>query len=77
MQGLSISCVFSCMKNTASFRYSFDTWGLLKVKSSYNKSAYYSMCDDYDVNAEEIWMHGECFYTVEDGHHKSHQHKSH
>ena len=35
------------------------------------------MSDDYDVNAEEIWMYGECFYTVEDGHHKSHQHKSH
>ena len=29
-----------------------------KVKMSYTKSVYYSICDDYGVNAHEIWMNG-------------------
>ena len=28
-----------------------------KVKNSYIKSAYYIICDDNGVNADEIWMH--------------------
>ena len=32
-----------------------------KVKHSYIKSAYYSICDDYDVNTDEIWMNGVLF----------------
>ena len=30
-----------------------------KVKSSCIKSEYYSVCDDYGVNADKTWMHGE------------------
>ena len=33
--------------------------GFSKVKNSYIKSAYYSICDDYGVNADETWMHGD------------------
>ena len=33
--------------------------GFSKVKDSYIKSAYYSICDDYGVNADETWMHGD------------------
>ena len=38
-----------------------------KVESSYIKSAYYSVCDDYGVNADKTWMHGEWFYTTDYG----------
>ena len=38
-----------------------------KVKYSYIKSAYYNICDDYGVNADETWMHGDWFYTVHYG----------
>ena len=38
-----------------------------KVKNSYIKSAYYSICDDYGVNADKIWMHGNWFYTTKYG----------
>ena len=30
-----------------------------KVKNAYIKSAYYSICDDYGVNPNETWMHGD------------------
>ena len=33
-------------------------------KNSYIKSAYYSICDDYDVNADEIWMNRNWFCTT-------------
>ena len=39
-------------------------YGFSKVKNSYIKSAYYSICDDYDVNADETWMHRDWFYTT-------------
>ena len=29
------------------------------------KSAYYSVCDGYSVNADETWMHEDCFYTAD------------
>lgn len=32
--------------------------GFSKVKKSYIKSECYSICDDYDVIADEIWMAG-------------------
>ena len=38
-----------------------------KVKNSFIKSAYYSICNDYGVNAGEIWMHGDWFYTTRYG----------
>ena len=38
-----------------------------KVKSSSIKSAYYSICDDYGVNADKTWMHGNWFYTTSYG----------
>ena len=28
------------------------------------KSAYYSTCDDYGVDADETWMHGDWFYMT-------------
>ena len=37
--------------------------GFSKVKNAYIKSAYYSICDDYGVDADETWMHGDWFYT--------------
>ena len=29
------------------------------------KSVYYSVCDGYSVNADETWMHEDCFYTAD------------
>ena len=28
------------------------------------KSVYYSFCDDYGVNGNEIWINGNCFYVT-------------
>ena len=33
--------------------------GFSKVKNAYIKSAYYGICDDYGVDANETWMHGD------------------
>ena len=33
--------------------------GFNKVKNAYIKSAYYSICDGYGVDADEIWIHGD------------------
>ena len=38
--------------------------GFSKIKNSYIKSAYYSICDNYGVNADEIWMNGDWFYST-------------
>ena len=38
--------------------------GFSKVKNSFIKSAYYSICDDFSVNADETWMHGDWLYTT-------------
>ena len=38
--------------------------GFSKVKNVYIKSAYYSICDDYGVDANQTWMHGDWFYTT-------------
>ena len=38
--------------------------GLSKVKNSYIKNAYYNICDDYGVNAEEMWMNEDWFYMT-------------
>ena len=40
-------------------------YGFSKVKNAYIKSAYYSICDDYDVNANKTWMYGDWFYTTD------------
>ena len=37
--------------------------GFSKVKNAYIKSAYYSVCDDYGVDGNETWLHGDWFYT--------------
>ena len=41
--------------------------GFSKVKNSYIKSAYYKICDEYGVNPDEKWMHGDWFYTTHYG----------
>ena len=41
--------------------------GFSKVKNAYIKSAYYSICYDYGVDADETWMHGDWFYTTDYG----------
>ena len=38
--------------------------GFSKARNAYIKSAYYSFCDDYGVDADETWMHGHWFYTT-------------
>ena len=38
--------------------------GFSKVKIGCTKSAYYSICDDYGVDADETWMYGDWFYTT-------------
>ena len=39
--------------------------GFSKVKNSYIQSAYYSICDDYGVDADETWIYGDWFYTAD------------
>ena len=29
------------------------------------RSAYYSICDDYGLDANETWTHGDWFYTTD------------
>ena len=41
--------------------------GFSKVKNSYIKSVYYSICDDYGVDADETWMHGDWLSTTSYG----------
>ena len=41
--------------------------GFSKVKNGYIKIAYYCICDDYGVDANETWMHGDWFYTRDYG----------
>ena len=38
-----------------------------KVKNDYERSAYYSVCDQYGVNPDETWMYGERFYMMDCG----------
>ena len=37
--------------------------GFSKVKNAYINSGYYSIYDDYGVDANETWMYGNWFYT--------------
>ena len=41
--------------------------GFSKVKNTYIKSAYYSVCDNYGVDADEKWMRGDSFYMTDYG----------
>ena len=42
--------------------------GFSKVKNGYIESVYYSVCDDYGIDADsETWMHGTWFYTTDYG----------
>ena len=38
--------------------------GFSKVKNGYAKSGYYSIRDDYGVDADETWMYGDWFYAA-------------
>ena len=38
--------------------------GFSKVKNSYINSAYYAILNDYRVDADETWMHGDWFHTT-------------
>ena len=38
--------------------------GFSKVKNDYIESAYYNVCDNYGVDPNETWMHGDWFYTT-------------
>ena len=38
--------------------------GFSKVENAYIRIGYYSICDDYGVDADETWMHGDWFYTT-------------
>ena len=38
--------------------------GFSKVKNDYERSAFYSVCDQYGVNPDETWMYGEWFYAT-------------
>ena len=38
--------------------------GFRKVRNTYIKSGYYSICDDYGVNADETWMHGGWYFPI-------------
>ena len=37
-----------------------------KVKNAYIKSAYYTICDEYGIDANQTWMDGDGFYTTGD-----------
>ena len=39
--------------------------GFSKVKNAYIQSAYYSLCDNYGVDADETCMYGDWFYTTD------------
>ena len=39
--------------------------GFSKVKNDYERSAYYSVRDQYEVNQDKAWMYGEWFYTTD------------
>ena len=39
--------------------------GFSKVKNSYTRSAYCSVCDQYSVNPDETWMYGDWLYTTD------------
>ena len=38
--------------------------GFCRVKKTYIKSDYYSIFGEYSVNANQIWMNGDSFYTA-------------
>ena len=38
---------------------------IINYTINYIKSTYYSICDDYGVDADETWMHGDWFYTTD------------
>ena len=41
--------------------------GFSKVKDLYIISTYYSICDDYSVNADQTWMNGDWLFTTKYG----------
>ena len=41
--------------------------GFSKVKNAYIKSDHYSVCDNYSVNPDKTWIHGDRLYTMDYG----------
>ena len=41
--------------------------GFSKVENAYERSAYYSVCDQCGVNSDKTWMYGDWFYTTDYG----------
>ena len=39
--------------------------GFNKVKDDYERSAHYSVCDQYGVDPDETWMYGDWFYGTD------------
>ena len=39
--------------------------GFSKLKNGSIQSAYYSLCNDYGLDVNETWMHGDWFYTTD------------
>ena len=62
---LSVSCVFLCKNIIASFNISLTHEdGFSKAKNSNIEGAYYSVCDDYGITSDKIWLNGDWFYTT-------------
>ena len=40
--------------------------GYSKVKNDYERSAYYSVCDQYGFDPNETWIYGGWFYKAKD-----------
>ena len=58
--------MYRCQSNFAMFCYFLANLNHPNLLA-YIKSDYYSVCDDYGVNADETWMHGNWFYTTDHG----------
>ena len=64
-QCLWISCVLSLRLILHELGISLPHQvGCSKVKNAYIKGEYYSICDDYGVDANKTWMHGD--WTITD-----------
>ena len=37
---------------------------VILVRNAFIKSAYNAICNDYGINADETWLHGNWFYTM-------------
>ena len=44
-----------------------NLWTFSKAKNAYERSAYYSVCDQYGANPDEAWTYGDWFYSTDYG----------